>query len=159
MFLVNSNISKLNVPGVCWIYTRNKWKRNTCIFNIFQTWACSSKFCFLSENCTLHILSKEYSLYWLIVNMHCLEVLVKTSYLTPYNVPHEWVVFLHRVLLAYWVDYIFPTSKCRYVFSISTCSKIKSKINCRAGGSCKLAGRYLFCVWVFTRFRLYFAFI
>ena len=43
----------------------------------------------------------------------------KTSYLTPCNIPHEWFEFLHRALLADWVDYIFPTSKFRYSFSIS----------------------------------------
>ena len=43
----------------------------------------------------------------------------KASYLTPCNVPHEWFVFLHLALLADWVYYIFPTSRCRYVFSIS----------------------------------------
>ena len=66
---------------------------------------------------------------------------LKTSYLTPCNVPHEWLVFLHRNLLADSVDNIFPTSKCRYVFSIWKYSKIKSyKIanNFRAGGSGKL---------------------
>ena len=87
----------------------------------------SIKILFSSDNCTLHMLSKDHSLYWLIVNMYCLKVLVqKTSYLTPCNVPHEWFVFLLRVLLSDWVDYIFPTSKCRYVFSISKYWKIKS---------------------------------
>ena len=28
------------------IYTRNQWKRNNCIFDIFPTWTCSSKFRF-----------------------------------------------------------------------------------------------------------------
>ena len=28
------------------IYTRNQWKRNTCISDIFQSWTCSSNFCF-----------------------------------------------------------------------------------------------------------------
>ena len=91
----------------------------------------SIKILFSSDNCTLHILSKDHSLYmyWLIVNIHCLKVLIqKTSYLTPCNVPHEWFVFLHRAFLADWVDNIFPTSKCRYVFSISKYSKIKSDI-------------------------------
>ena len=27
-------------------YTRNQWKRNTCIFDIFSTWTCPSIFCF-----------------------------------------------------------------------------------------------------------------
>ena len=35
------------------------------------------KISFSSDNCTLHILSKDHSLYWLIVNMHCLKVLVQ----------------------------------------------------------------------------------
>ena len=81
----------------------------------------------------------------------------KTSYLTPCNVPHEWFVYLHLAVLADWVDYIFPTSKCRYVFSISKNSKIKSlKLvnNFRAGGSGKLEGRYLSCIWTFTPFHL-----
>ena len=70
----------------------------------------------------------------------------KTCYLTPCNVPHEWFVFLRRVLLADWVDYIFPTSKFRYVFFISKYSKIKyfkNVNNFRAGGSGKSEGRYL----------------
>ena len=86
----------------------------------------------------------------------------KTSYLTPCNVPHEWFVFLHRALLADRVDYIFPTSKFRCVFSISKHSKIKSlKIvnNFRAGGSGKSEGRYMPCLWTFTPFRLYLALI
>ena len=37
----------------------------------------SIKIVFLSDNCTLHILSKDNSLYWLIVNMHCLKILVQ----------------------------------------------------------------------------------
>ena len=90
----------------------------------------SIKILFSSDNCTLHILSKDHSLYWLIVNMHWLKVLVqKTSYLTPCYVPHVWFVFLHLAFLADWVDNIFPTSKCRYVFSISKYSKIKSEKN------------------------------
>ena len=50
------------------------------------------------------------------------------------------------------MDYIFPTSKCRYVFSISKYSKIKSfKIvnNFKTGGSGQLEGRYLSCVCTF----------
>ena len=85
----------------------------------------SIKILFSSDNSTLDILSKDHSLYWLIVNMHC----SKTSYLTPCNALHEWFVFLHSAFLAYWVDKIFPTSKCRYVFSISKYSKIKSDSN------------------------------
>ena len=50
----------------------------------------------------------------------------KTIYLTLCNVPHEWFEFLHRVILADWVDQIFPTSKCRYVFFISKYLKAKS---------------------------------
>ena len=70
----------------------------------------------------------------------------KTSYLTPCNVPHEWFVFLLPALLADRVDYIFPTSKFRYVFFISKYSKIKFlKIvnNFRAGGSGKSEGSHL----------------
>ena len=70
--------------------------------------------------------------------------------------------FLYRALVADWVDYIFPTSKCRYVFSISKYSKIKSyKIvkNFRAGGSGKFEGRYPSCVWFFTPLRMYLALI
>ena len=37
----------------------------------------SLKISFSSDNCTLHILSKDHSLYWLIVNMYCLNVLVQ----------------------------------------------------------------------------------
>ena len=35
------------------------------------------KISFSSDNCTLHILSQYHSLYWLIVNMHCLKVFVQ----------------------------------------------------------------------------------
>ena len=48
--------------------------------------------------------------------------------------------FCKYALLADWVDSIFPTSLCRYVFSISKYSEIKSlKIvnNFWAGGSGK----------------------
>ena len=37
----------------------------------------SIKILFSLDNCTLHILSKVNSLYWLTVNMHCLKVLVQ----------------------------------------------------------------------------------
>ena len=53
------------------------------------------------------------------------------------------------------MDNIFPTSKYRYVFSISKHSKIKSlKIvnSFRAGGSGKLEGRFSFCVLMYTPF-------
>ena len=82
----------------------------------------------------------------------------KTSYLTLCNVPHEWFEFLHPAPLVDWVDYIFPTSKYRHVFSISNYSMIKSLNivnNFRAGGSGKLAGGYLSSVWTFTPFGLY----
>ena len=51
-----------------------------------------------------------------VVLINCQYVLFKincskTSYLTPCNVMHERSVFLHRALLADWVDNIFPTSK------------------------------------------------
>ena len=68
---------------------------------------------------------------------------LKTSYLTLCKVLLEWFVFFHSALLADWVDNIFPTSKCRYVFSISKYLKIKSlkvAINLRAGGSGRLKG-------------------
>ena len=86
----------------------------------------SIKILFSSDNCSLHSLSKD--IFVLIDWQYALfkSTWSKTSYLTPYYVPHEWFVFLHRVLLAYWVDYIFPTSKCRHVFSISKYSNIKS---------------------------------
>ena len=86
----------------------------------------------------------------------------KTSYLTPCNVPHEWFVFYHRDLLSDLVDYNFPTSKCRYVFSISKYSKIKSLTNVnnfRTGGSGKLECCYLSFVWTYTPFDLYLALI
>ena len=73
----------------------------------------------------------------------------KTSYLTSCDVAHERIVFLHRDLLADRVDYIFPTSKFRYVLSISKYSKIKSlknMKNLRVSGSGKLEGLYLSCV-------------
>ena len=37
----------------------------------------SIKILFSSYNCTLHILSNDYSLHWFVVNMHCLKVLVQ----------------------------------------------------------------------------------
>ena len=80
--------------------------------------------------------------HYALFNSTCSE----TNNLIPCNVPHEWFVLLHCVLSADWVDNIFPTSKFRYVFSISNYSKIKSlKIanNFRAGGSgsCKVVIR------------------
>ena len=122
---------------------------------------------------------------------------LKSSYLTPCYVPHEWFVFIllgaplhtlsnlydvpvgfvtpllwgcvllnlrspkggccsisddmscsfiYRGLLADWLDNIFPTYKCRKVFSISKYSKIKTEKKIakkfRASGSGKLEGRY-----------------
>ena len=144
------------------IYTRNQWKRNTFIFDIFPTWTCSSKFCF-HQTTVLYIIYQK--TFFVLIDCQCAlfkSICWKTSYLTPCNVPHEWFVFFNLALLADWVDYIFPTSKCRYVLSISKCSKIKFlkivKIF-KAGGSGKLEGRYLSCVWTFTLFRLYLALI
>ena len=37
----------------------------------------SIKMLFLSDNCTSHFLSNDHSLYWFIVDMHCLKVLVQ----------------------------------------------------------------------------------
>ena len=101
------------------IYTRNQWKRNTCIFYIFQTWTCPSTFCF-HQTIELYIFYQVISLCidWLSIWLFK-STCHKTSYLTPCNVPHEWFEFLHCVLLAVREDYIFPTSKCRYSFSIS----------------------------------------
>ena len=42
----------------------------------------SIKILFSSDNCTLHVLSKEYSLYWLVVNAHCLNVFVRKQITT-----------------------------------------------------------------------------
>ena len=71
------------------------------------------------------MLSKDHSLIYLIVIMQCLKALVQdTRYLTPCNVPHECFVFLHPVLLSDLVDYIFPTSKCRYVFFIANIRRL-----------------------------------
>ena len=46
-------------------------------FRYFSNIDLSIKIVFSSDNCTLHILSKDNSLYSLIVNMHCLKVLVQ----------------------------------------------------------------------------------
>ena len=37
----------------------------------------SIKILFSWDNCTLHIISKDHPLYWLIVNVYCLKVLVQ----------------------------------------------------------------------------------
>ena len=145
-------------------YTRNQWKRNTCIFDIYLTWTCASTFCF-HQTTVLYIFYQKIIDFFVLIDCQCAlfkSTCSKTSYLTPCNVLHEWFVFLHLALLADWVDYILPTSKCRYVFSVSKYSKIKFyKIvnNFRAGGSGKLESHYLSCVWTFTPFRLYLEFI
>ena len=43
------------------------------------------------------------------------SIFSKISHLTPCKVPHEWFLLLLRVLVADWLDNIFPTSKCRYI--------------------------------------------
>ena len=111
------------------IYSKSM-KTQHLYFRCISNMDLSIKILFSSDNFTLHFLSKDHSLYWLVVNMHCLKVLVKkTSYPTPCNFPHEWFVFLHRAFLGDWVDNIFPTSKCQYMYSISKYSKIKSEKN------------------------------
>ena len=75
----------------------------------------------------------------------------KTSYFTPCNV--EWFVFCHSALLVYWVDNVFLTWKCWYVFFTSKYSKIKSFKNAnilRAGGSGRFEGRFPSCVWMYN---------
>ena len=119
-------------------------------FDIFLTWTCQSKFCF-HQTTVLYIYYQKI----IFVSIDCQSTLFKstcskTSYLTPCNVPDEWFVFLHLVLLADWVDYIFPTSKCWYVFSISKYSKIKSFKNVkifRAGGSMHGPLLHFICTW------------
>ena len=120
-----SNSTVMSV-GQIYLYSKSM-KTQHFYFRYLSNVDLSIKILFSSDNCTSHILSQDHSLYWLIVTMHCLKVLVhKTSYLTPCNVPHGWFIFFHRALLADWVDNIFPTSKCRYVFSISKDSMTKS---------------------------------
>ena len=56
------------------------------------------------------------------VLIHCQYALFKsscskTSYLTPFNVPHDWFVFFDCALLADWMDNIFSSSECWYLFS------------------------------------------
>ena len=46
-------------------------------FRYFSNMDLSINILFSSDNCTLDILSKDHSLYWLIVNMHCLNVPVQ----------------------------------------------------------------------------------
>ena len=107
------------------LYTGNQWKRNTCIFDIFLTWTLSIKILFSSDNCSLHILSFfvlidfQYALF----KSTCSK---KKRFQTPCYALDEWFVFLLLPLLADWVDYIFPTSESRYMFSISKYSKMKS---------------------------------
>ena len=86
------------------------------------------------------------------------SICLKTSYPIPCNFLHEWFLFFHRDLLAYRMDNIFPSSKYRYVLSISKYSKIKSSEfanNFRTGGIDKLEGCFLSCVWLYAPFRLY----
>ena len=109
-------------------YTRNEWKRNTCIFNIFQIWTCPSKFCF-HQTFVLYIYSIKRSFFVLI---DCQYALFKS---TCSKIKKIWLpvmfrmidlYFSHRALLGDWVDYIIATSNCRFVFSISKYSKFKS---------------------------------
>ena len=62
-----------------YLYTRNQWKRNTCIFHIFPTWTCQSKFCF-NQTFVLYIFfEKVNSLYCLIVNMNFCKYLFENK--------------------------------------------------------------------------------
>ena len=124
-----AKITTFTVYGI-YILKINENAMFTCIFDIFPTWTCQSKFCF-HQTIILYIFYQKIILHILIYCQYALfkSTWSKTSYLTPYNVLHEWFVLLHRALLAYWVDNIFPTSKCGYVFSISKCWKIcKTKV-------------------------------
>ena len=61
-----------------------------------------------SDNCTLHILSNDQSLYWLIVNMHCFKVLVTKQVISRLPVMFRmsdlyfWIVF---PLLTEWITF------------------------------------------------------
>ena len=115
-------------PFMIWykyIYSTSM-KTQHLYFRYLSNMELSIKFLFSLDNCTLHMLSKDYFLYWLIVNMHCLKVLGQKQVI--------WLPAMFRmsdfyfcIVICDWVDYNFPTSKCRYVFSISRYLKIKSK--------------------------------
>ena len=101
-------------------------KNATLVFSIcFQHWLVHEHFVFIGQLYFTYYIKR--SPFLLIDCQYALlkSTWSKTSYPTPCNVPHEWFLFLHRALFADWGDYIFPTSKCRYVFSISIYSKIK----------------------------------
>ena len=74
--------TKFPADAIQRIYTRNQWKRNTFIFDIFPIWTCQSKFCF-HQTTVLYIFYQKIILcidwlsYWLIVKMLCLKALVK----------------------------------------------------------------------------------
>ena len=63
------------------IYSKSM-KTQHLYFRYLSNMDLSLKISFSSDNCTLHIISKDHSLYWLIVNMHCLNVLVKKNRLS-----------------------------------------------------------------------------
>ena len=103
----------------CYIYSKSM-KTHHLYFRYLSNTDLSINSLFSSDNYTLHILSNDQSLHWLVVNMHCFEVLVTKQVIwPPCNVLHEWFEFLYCALLADWVDNIFPKSKFRYLLSIS----------------------------------------
>ena len=143
MFGINVGLAQSWYTITITIYTQNQWKRNTCIFDIIQTWTCQSKFCFHQTIIVFYIFYQNIIL--------CID-------LTLNNVSHEWFVFLYRPLLADWVDNIFPTS-----INMSICilhikdTKIKYLKNAnysRGGGSGKLEGRCPSYVWRNSTYNL-----
>ena len=69
-----SQMSKIKVTND--IYSKSM-KTQHWYFRYISNMDLCTKMFFSSDNCSLHILSKDHSLYWLIVNMHCLKALVQ----------------------------------------------------------------------------------
>ena len=124
-------------------YTQNQWKRNTCISNSFKYWLVNQNFVFIRQ------LYFTYSIKRLFFVLNdCQYTLFKSTFSkTSYLVSNDWFVFLHRALLAEWVDNIFLTSKYRFPYQNIGRLNLK-KLR-------KLEGRYPSCVWMYTPFSLY----
>ena len=79
----------------------------------------SIKFLFSSDNCTLNTCTLS-SLYWLIVNMHCLKTLIQKQVIwlpVKYRMNDLYfcIVLCNNALWKNYALWIFPTSKCRYI--------------------------------------------
>ena len=128
-----------------------------------DTWSCTTLglACVLfkqhKRRCHVNVMHVETNLTWtcIVSGLFELRASLGTSLLLTFCSCSTWVIC---ILFADWVDIIFISSKCRYVFSISKYSKIKSLKNANnfsAGCSGKLWGRFPSCVWTYTPFCLY----